>query len=502
MAMLTLFFNNIIDSRKGDVVALIAGLLLTLAFSPFEHNYLAPVSVGILIFLWENQKPSRAAWRGFLFGIGWFVSGASWIYISIHTFGHTHALVAIIMTALFCFLMAFYPALKGYIVTRYFFLKNGWHYFFYIPAVWVLLEWIRSWFLSGFPWLQIGVSQVDSVLSGIAPIGGVYAVSFFTVLCGSAIVFMFQSRQTRLTLLTLFFIFITCLVFKQIHWTRPTGKAINVSLLQGNIAQDAKWDENQLWKILDTYWQLTEKSWGTPLIIWPENAIPMLQSGVQSFISRLDAAAKQHHSTVWVGLPIDDPHRDNTYYNGVLSLGLSTGYYYKRQLVPFGEYLPFERYLRGMINFFSIPMSNFRPGPDKQANLMVAGISLAVLICYESVYLNRVLAMLPDAQLLASVSNDAWFGHSLAPYQHLQINRMRSIETGRFQLIATNDGMTAVIDDKGRIKQALPPFKEGTLQTKVPAMEGATPLIRTGNITPLICFFILFITLLMRWFQR
>lgn len=480
---------------------LIAGALLPLAFAPLRWFWLAPCCLAYLFYSWRFATPKEACWRGLCFGIGYFGVGVSWVFISIHRFGGSGIGVALLLTAALVLLFAAFIALQGYLINRCYGKAN---YLLIAPAMWTLIEWVRSWIFTGFPWLLVGYSQTDSWLRGYAPIVGVYGISFLVALTASLLcreqaclfrgLFHIKSRETEQACL-----FPTILILAiwfggygltKINWTKPTNKQLTVSIVQGNIPQQMKWNSEHIINSLQLYQLLTEANLHQNLIVWPETAIPVLLHYVEPYVQNLSEMARKQHSSILTGIPIQT--KNGNYYNAVIAVGSSTGSYHKRKLLPFGDYVPMAKQLRGIINFFNLPMSSFSHGKQQPTLIKINGIPFGIYICYEIAYANLVRSDLPTAQILATLSNDAWFGDSLANDQHLQVGQMRALETGRYMIFSTNDGITAIIGPDGKIIDRLPKFISAVLHGKVTAMQGSTPWVRLG-IVPLIIGLLLFL---------
>ena len=473
--------HSVIKQLSTNSLSLIAGGILPFAFAPFYWFWLAPLPIAGLLALWLKANPKQAALRGWLFGLGMFGVGTSWVYISIHQFGGTSIPLALLFTALLIVVLALFPATQGYLLTRFFPNNKLSKLLLAFPASWVLFEWIRAWFLTGFPWLYLGYSQTNSPLRGYATIFGAYGASFAVALTAALIIaIIIRKGKTRLyCFIGLILLWLLGGTLSTIHWTKPINKPISISIIQGNIPQQLKWSPEQVAPTMESYKKLTEKNWNSDLIIWPEAAIPLLAQYAQDYLNELDTKAKQHKASIILGVPAQ-PNNQKVY-NAAIVLGDGQGTYYKQHLVPFGEYLPFEHWLRGLINFFNLPMSNFSSGPKNQLLLIAKKIKIAPYICYEVAYAELVRRDLPQAQLLITMSNDAWFGNSFAAEQHVQIGQMRSIETGRYMLFATNNGITAIISPDGKLIKTLPRFKTAVLTDNVYAMTGATPWIALGS---------------------
>ncbi len=467
-------------TRLGDLVVLIIGGLLALAFAPMGYSLLAIICPALLLLTWRNVSPSRALWRGWLFGLGFFGVGISWVYISIHVYGKTGVPLSIIITALFVAILALFPAIQGYLLNRFFNRSALIKALIAFPTLWVLLEWVRTWLFTGFPWLFLGYSQINSPLHGYAPLIGVYGLSFLLCLTAGLIYLVTYAHWKKVAYfaIPLLLIWVPGLFLSQVQWTKPSGPAIETSIIQGNIPQSLKWDPQQFKNTLNTYKEMTDAHWKSQLIVWPEAAITLSQNNVTGFLSALNKAAKTHDATIITGIPYN---QDGNYYNAMLSLGTGKGHYFKRHLVPFGEYVPLQNYLRGIINFFNLPMSNFSAGEEQQAPLYANGHVIAPFICYEIAYPQEVLNAVNKTHFIITISDDSWFGHSMAQDQHLQIAQMRSLETGRSQIFGSNDGITALINAQGQVYKDIPPYTRQVLTGDITPMQGRTPLMIWGN---------------------
>ena len=472
-------------SRSAPLAAFIAGAAAVAAFAPLQWWWLAPTSLAFLFHLWlRTDSPRRAALLGFAYGLGHFGFGVSWIYISLHDFGAMHAALAVLATALYCAYLALFPALAGSLQGR---LGAGpaTRLLMIIPGLWVLAEWLRGWLLTGFPWLVAGYSQIDTPLAGFAPILGVYGVSFaLTMLSGALALAMNRSGRARTAVLVGMALLLSAGgLLRLVEWTVPAGEPIRVALVQGNIPQSLKFQPGRYESTLATYRRLVERS-KARLIVLPETAIPRYLDAVDArFLEHLAEHARAQNGDLLLGVPLAD--RTGRHFNSLVTLGASAPQSYsKRHLVPLGEFVPAE--FGWIVRVLRIPLSNFSPGPENPEPLAVAGSLVAANICYEDAFGEEIIRQLPQASLLVNVSNVAWFGDSLAPEQHLQISRMRSLETGRTMLRATNTGLTAVIGPRGGVAARLPQFSEGVLESVVQGHAGATPYVRLGNMPALL----------------
>ncbi|MGZ8246769.1 apolipoprotein N-acyltransferase [Methylomagnum sp.] len=466
-----------------DALALLGGLLLPLAFAPYDFPFLAIVALVLLFATWLDATPGRAFRRGYLFGLGQIGFGMSWIYISVHDYGGASAPAAGGVTALFAAVIAIYTGLAGWLARRFSPGSQTTQALGVFPAVWVLMEWFRGWFLTGFPCLELGYSQTDTPLAGLAPVLGSYGVGWaVAVLAGLLLLAPRWTGGWRYAAMAGVMLLVGLGRWAgQVQWTHPAGQPFRATLLQGNISQETKWKPETRLSTLRLYASLTRQHWDSKLIVWPETAVPAFyHQATENYLDPLAAEAKTHGTDLLVGIPYHHPTASD-YYNALASLGRTPGFYFKRHLVPFGEYLPLRPLLGWVLDVMKIPLSSFTPGDARQPPLIAAGHPLAASICYEDLFGQEVLAALPDAAYLVNVTNDAWFGDSAAPHLHTQVSRMRALETGRWMLHTTNTGVTAIIDPKGAVTARAPPFQTADLTAMVTPMGGRTPFIVWGN---------------------
>jgi apolipoprotein N-acyltransferase len=396
----------------------------------------------------------------------------SWVYVSLHQFGGMPAPLAGFATAAFCAFLALFPATAGWLQARVP-APDAARACLVIPAAWVLFEWLLVWIFTGFPWLAVGTTAAGWPLQGYAPLGGVYTVSFITVSVAGMLWLLVRRRPAFL--LPLLLVLGIGEALRHVPWSAPAGEPVSVALLQGNIEQEMKFRPERYARIQETYARLAEGT-GAQLIVFPETALPRLFHQVDpAYLARLDAAAKRNRGDLLLGVPYLGGR--DAYFNSVLTLGTSTRQaYHKVHLVPFGEFIPFG--FGWVLQWLSIPLSDFSRGAPDQPPLAVAGQRVAVNVCYEDVFGDEIARRAPEATLLVNLSNVAWFGDSLAPAQHLQIARLRAIETGRMHLTATNTGITAAIDRDGRVLRRLAQFTEGRLEIAAQGYSGTTPYVR------------------------
>ena len=472
---------------KLAALPFLLGALTVLGYAPFYFYLLPLLTLAWLFHLWLHAGSRRAAALiGFAFGLGLFGVGVSWVYVSMHDFGMLPLPIAGLATLLFCAFLALFPALIGYVQAWF---KGGApaRLLFLLPASFALMEWARSWVFTGFPWLTVGYSQApSSPLAGYAPLLGVYGVSLLLALSAGLCALIYNAwrgkrRPAGYAIIALLILWGAGTGLKTIAWTQPVGDPVTVSLLQGNIEQDMKWREDRLMSTLIQYRELVLSS-PSRLVILPETAIPLFYDQVPpAYLENLARHVRDKGGDLILGLPERDLER-GAYYNSVLSLGTAPSQIYRKQhLVPFGEFVPLKPVFGWFIDMMQIPLTDFARGSPLQRPLAVAGQKVAMNICYEDVFGEEIIRQLPEATLLANVSNDAWFGDSIAPRQHLQISQMRALETGRYMLRATNTGMTAMVDEKGHIIAQAPAFHTAILHGTAQGMTGSTPFVRWGN---------------------
>ncbi|MEE9493174.1 MAG: apolipoprotein N-acyltransferase [Gammaproteobacteria bacterium] len=465
------------------VMSLFLGALVPLGFAPFGLFVVPIVVMALWLLLLRDVQPGRAAWYGWFFGLGMFGVGVNWIHISIHEYGNASFPLAILVTFVFVAFISLFTALVAWVCARFRTRSRGLDMLLLYPSIWVMTEWVRSWLFTGFPWLNLGYSQIDSWLSASAPIGGVYATSWL-MLFVSGLVALFLVSRNKVKLFSVFMlgvVWASCWQLQKIEWSTPIGEPFQASLIQGNIPQDMKWRIEEQQATLQHYLELTATQKNSRLIVWPETAIPAYYDQVEeSFIEPLRQELMQKNVSLVTGIPVLD-RNDWKYYNAVISLSDPQHRYFKQHLVPFGEYLPLRNWLVTILNFLPIPEADFSAGRHYQPLLTAAGYPFSSSICYEIAFGEQLLRDLPEAAWLINVSNDAWFGDSLAPHQHLEMARMRALETGRYLLRSTNTGISAGIDQKGRVIARTQQFKAEALPVTITPMGGITPYVHFGN---------------------
>ena len=474
---------------KRPIAAAFIGALTTLAFAPYDSWPLAILSPLQLLLLFQNQSRKQAGWLGFCWGLGQFGTGISWVHVSIDSFGGMPEIATIILMSLLVAYLALYPALFGWALNRFFPHTDQARFFLAAPTLWLICDWLRGWVFTGFPWLWLGYSQINSPLAYFAPIGGVKLLTLLTLICAAAFCYMWLKRNWNYALIPLI-ILAAGYGLKSAHWVTPdTDRVAKIALIQGNIDQAKKWLPGERWPTLMKYIDLTRQNWDADIIIWPEAAIPAIESQVGTFLTNLDHAARIHNSSVITGVINIDDHK--RFYNSVLTLGDTPGdgyhydvsaRYHKHHLLPFGEFVPFESLLRPIAPLFNLPMSSFTAGRYIQPNIIAHGFSFAPALCYEIIFGDQIRANVNDTtDFILTQSNDAWFGHSIGPLQHMEIARMRALELGKPVIRSTNNGVTAITDYLGNMTYTIPQFETGVLRADIHPTEGETPYYVMGS---------------------
>jgi apolipoprotein N-acyltransferase len=456
-------------------MALLFGTLTVFGFAPFGLFWLPWLTLSGLLLLWHQAStPGQVFKLGLAFGLGFYIFGIYWIYISLHTFGGMPWWFAGFSTFCLCAFMALFPALAGYLAKKMRYLLWA------APILWALSDWVRSWIFTGFPWLTLGYSQApDSPLAGFLPLIGVYGVSALVMLLAVCLLVIITRPKPLSAALVTAALLVGGSLLTQVPWTHPTGEPVDVALLQGNIGQAIKWSPEQAERTLKQYLNMVRQTQAR-LIVLPETALPVLLEQLATvYLDALKQHAQSQHGDLLVGVV---ESKQGEYFNSAISLGTApTQSYSKSHLVPFGEYIP----LKGVFgwiyrDWLHMPLSDLSRGTSKQP-LLIAGQKVGVNICYEDVFGEEIVQQLPEAELLVNISNDAWYGQSFAAEQHMQFSQVRAMETGRMVLRSTNTGATAIIDKNGWVLQHAPHDEAAILVGKAQSYQGTTPYVWWGN---------------------
>ncbi len=484
---------------RARALAGLAGIAQTLAFAPRDLWWLQLLAMAALFALIERSASRRSAlWLGGSFGVASFVSGIWWLYISMHTYGGMPGIMAGAAVVLFSIYLAIYPALAAF-VTRTVRASGPWRVFAFAGA-WTLAEWLRGTVFTGFPWLSPGYAHVDGPLAGFAPLLGVYGIGGLAALAAAwlaravlpVVPTVRPARRLAAVVGVLALLGVGAGLARH-EWTSPSGKPLTVRLLQGNVAQDMKFERAGIDHAMALYRDMIVAA-PADLIITPETGFPVLLQGIppdvagpiREFVDRTGS----HVVLGAVGATITDrgPTDLTNSLFGVTPRDQTLYRYDKHHLVPFGEFVPWG--FRWFVDMMHIPLGDFLRGTATPGGFPVGDQRVALDICYEDLFgeeIAQTLRNMPEpATVLANSTNLAWFGDTIALDQHLQIARMRTLETGRPMLRATNTGTTAIIDAHGRVQGRLPAMTVGALTGSVQPYSGLTPYIRFGNVPALV----------------
>ena len=498
------------------LIAIFLGASVCFAFAPFDQWYLLfPSLIAFIILINQHKaKPFLLAW---CYGLGFFGAGISWVHVSIATYGGMPLIASILIMVVLCAYLAIYFGLAFYLLKRFI----SFHYWPLVgPLIWLFCEWLRAHMLTGFPWLSIAYSQLDSPMAYLAPVIGEIGMSamIFGICASAALCIISRSKQYKLLLSYSIVLIVAVVISANQTWVQATGESKQVALVQGNIEQSIKWQPERHLPIIEKYMQLTEDHWDADLIVWPEAAIPSIESSALTnrLLLELDDLATLNNNALITGT-VDLNVKTDKAHNYLIALGIDKDqkntlpYYYehenrfaKHQLLPIGEFVPFEAFLRQIAPLFDLPFSSFSRGDYVQANLLADDMSLVPAICYEIVFPKQIRANITQqSDMIVTVSNDAWFGESHGPHQHLQIARMRALEFGLPVIRATNNGVTAAIDARGNVIDELPQFIEGVLRVNIDLVKGETPYLRFGNILAYaICMILALFSMAIQWYKN
>ena len=471
-----------------SLVAIALGALVTLSLAPWNYWPLGALSAASLWVLWQHAKRTEILGLGWCYGLGFFGAGISWVYVSIHEHGNASAVFAGFLTLLFCALLALLFVIMGWVYRRFLHPRPlDISHALAFTGLWVLNEWVRTWFLTGFPWVFLGYGYIDTPLAGWAPVGGVFTLSFIACLLGCLWALALTHKRLNYSLAALVAsvgAFGAGHVINDLQWTASKQNIAHVTIVQPNTPQSMKWNRRYYTAILDNLGHLSERALPGDIIVWPEAAVPNdYHKAIEDLNPTLASMNKQSQSLI-SGIPFAN-RATQSYHNSIAVFAGGEGLYHKQRLVPFGEYVPLESMLRGLIDFFDLPMSNFSAGDARQTPLWVQNHVVAPSICYEVVYPDLVARGARRADWLLTISNDTWFGDSIGPLQHLQMAQMRALETQRYLVRGTSNGISAIVNPKGEIVNQTPQFEPAVLRGSVESRQGTTPFMQTGS-TPII----------------
>jgi apolipoprotein N-acyltransferase len=486
------FLKNLSKTKQITWLLLVGiGMLMPLGFAPFHFPGAALLSLSLLYRHIQHSSVRKAFFQGLAFGLGMFGLGVSWISISIHSYGHLAYIWSYLITGIFVLYLALFPALAAW----------SFRFLCYphlasiqkallFAAVWCATEYLRAHCFTGFPWLLVGFGQIDTPLQYLLPIVGLYSLSFIAIFAACCLTYAVQRSHARLWLFGFVLLLITPQSLQSLQWTKPERTPLSVGVIQANLSMRDKWDDTLFWQIIEHYHTALDALIGKKqLIFLPESAIPVPAAYIQDFLTGIHLQAKKHNTAILLGIPEEIKHNksepnDDAFYNSLASLGLASGVYHKQHLVPFGEYVPHR--FAYLLKKLDLIMSNMQAGHVQQSLVQAHHRPFATLICYELAYPQLLRAQLPTAEWIVSLSDDGWFGHSFAVYQHLQMAQALSLLTHRYQIVANNDGLSSIITPQGQIKDSLPAFTSGILEGHIYPIHGATPWVRWGDM-PIFC---------------
>lgn len=492
--------------------AIVLGASLTFGYAPWSLWFITPIILATFLSLLKQSQVSGQQ-LGFCFGVGWFGAGISWVHVSIEQFGGLPLVGSLALMALLCAYLALYPALAFGVIKRFIAWPTWWYA---LPVVWFVAEWLRGWVLTGFPWLSLGYTQTHGWLSVWAPIIGETGLSMLLMLVAVCLAQIIHATSTQAkALCTGVLIVVGCAsaLLQSVSWFQAADKAHDIVMVQGNIKQELRWVPEQDVPTMRKYLDLTEPHWNADIIIWPEAAIPRIEPLAHDYLTDLDERALATETGLITGI-VNYNFENQQAYNSLITLGKTLPkqgqadtkqgnsltsdsepelrqadsgrrgqYFYqhnnryeKHHLLPIGEFIPFERWIRALAPIFDLPMSSFSRGQYQQTNLLANGARFVPAICFEIAFPQQIRANLQQSSdFIITVSNDAWFGNSHGPHQHLEIAQMRAKELGIPVLRATNNGITAFINSDGSIASQAPQFEEATLAHKVISNQQITP---------------------------
>ncbi len=483
--------------RLWPLCALLAGAVHAISFAPWNLPWLQVLALAVLFALSARSSSARgAALLGFAFGMGWFGVGISWVYVSMHDYGLMPAALAGVATAAFCAYLALYPALALGIAHTLFSgtlsrLALG------LPALWMISEWLRGTVFTGFPWAASGYAHTDGPLAGWAPVLGMYGVTLMAALLAGTLACLTVPRRRYGWFATAVVAIVGAGWFASTRsWTAPVGAPIGVRLVQANVPQNLKFEPDGVARAFTAHLALMQGR-RVDLVVLPESIFPVpMQLVPPLYLQAFRDFAQAQQAAVIYGVFLEEPRAH--YFNSAVAYGAnapsqpalgdaSFGRYSKRHLVPFGEFIPPG--FRWFIDLMKMPIGDQQRGAIAQP-LALAGQRVAVNICYEDLFGEEIIDAWhtsgPAPTMMLNISNLAWFNDSLALPQHLQISRMRALETQHPMLRATNTGATAIIDAHGNVVAQLPYLTAGALDGQVQGYEGTTPFIRFGNLPALV----------------
>jgi len=481
-------------------LAALAGGIHVLAFAPFYWWPLSIISLSLLFYLWLDASPRSALFHGYVYGLAMFGFGVSWMYISLHTYGNMPAWAAALSIGLGVAYISIFPALCGLLQG---FLKGAdprLRLCLLMPSVWIVSEWVRGWFLTGFPWLSLGYAYLETPLSNLAPLGGVYFVGLVAAMSAGVLVALMRlfSRNSVFSVIGVAALWGMGWALNSTAWTTQEGEPIQVGIVQNNVSIHDKWNQEESQRIIEDYITASADLPEQDLIVWPEAAVPDYLENLTTDFWRF----VEHHPADFVFgvLSREQSGGAKTYHNSVASVTDRIHLYHKHHLVPFGEYFPAQWLFDPLLNMLDMPMASFAAGRANQYPLTAADNFFAVSICYEDAFPNEGRFQVRRSGLMLNVSEDIWFGNSLAPHQRLQMARFRARESERVMIRASNTGLSSIINWKGGVDSYTPQFRRAVLKGEAQPRSGITPYIAYGDVPVLILIGVILVIFFLRGF--
>ncbi len=487
------------DKARDYFLAALSGILLTLSFPKAEISYLAWFALVPLLVACRQKSPIQAGKLGFVAGLITYGGILYWINIVVTTYGKLPLVISLSLYLLLVAYLALFFFVLCYLARKA--ELRGISIVVTVPFLWVGLEFLRSFLLSGFPWESLGYSQYRILsLIQVADIAGVYGVSFLIVLANCVVYLAIngvQSRESRRYPYRSATVFLVLLVVVLLYGSfrmhqDQVGVPLKVALVQGNIDQGIKWDPAFMEETISIYERLSRRAavGGVDLVVWPESAAPFFFQETGPPTDRITSLAREIHAPLIFGSPaFDDSGTSRRSFNSaflVSSSGEVLGRSDKMHLVPFGEYVPLAKLLP-FVHKLVAGVGDFSPG-DSLGTLDIGKGKVGILVCFEGIFPELARRYVSDgAQLLVNITNDGWYGRSSAPYQHLSMVVFRAVENGVPLVRAANTGISAIIDKKGNISHTTPLFKEAFVTGEVILGKGGTLYTRIGDIFALLC---------------
>ncbi len=468
---------------------LFSATLYVLSYSPFDYKILIFLSLIIFLIVIEDVPLKKKIRYTFLYSIFIHTLGVSWVSESLITYGLMNMAGSILITAFFIIVISipyilialFHKSIK----------KNGLYHINLLAVTFIIAEYIKSLFFGGFPWLLIGGSQNGTIFNLIYPVFGTFMVSYIIVLLSCLFYKALHTKQKQYILFSI----ILGSTYLSIYFKSDTKEVlynnhISFTIYQPNIYPDKAYDVDEYQNIVSEYIKFLDEKNTSDLTILPETITPYVLNNNNKLLKKIMTMSNKSNIII---AGFFTKSEKNDYFNSMIFFSDKVDYYHKRKLVPFGEYTPWYDTFIELSNSLDIPLSNLSHGPDTQKDIFFNNTKLLPLICFESTFPNLVNSD-TENEIIINISNDGWFGKSLAPYQHLQITQVRALEFNRYILRAANTGLSAVINNHGEIIEYIPINKQGTISGFVPINLHRSFYSQYGDICVLMLLFLTLIS--------